>query len=359
MPSILTPEEFSRFRVLVESQTPRALRRFLDYGKRLRTGQGLEELGQWLGRILLDDGEVYPLEDRALAFEVAACEYLAEHWVELQAPPESVTVCGPVDRTLIYRHLLQDSYSPERRSAFAHLLAQRYKRSWSFIERRASDSGASGAFGAVQPLLTQFLGQVDAVEPLEGAGSSAELEKLRAEVESQLAAFDRLRGKLEDAHERTSRAQQKIEQLDKERVELRRQLSEEREAAEKLRRERSRRIRVERRAREADGELERLKTDYVKLDQRLRQMAQRLVDSERATHGSGSATIDASGLRRMDAREVLGLSGQPDEREVSLARRRFAAAFHSDRVVTLPSWVGEVFDQLLAIVNEACDRAKR
>ena len=359
MPSILNSEEFTRFRVLVESQTPRALRRFLDYGKRLRTGQGLEELGQWLGRILLDDGEVYPEEDRAMAFEVAVCEYLAERWAELQESPESVTVCGPVDKTLIYRHLLQDSYSPARRSAFARLLAQRYGKSWSFIENRATDTGASGVFGAVQPLLSQFLRQLDTAEPLDGAGSTAELDELRDEAERQRISFDRLRGKLEEAHEHSGRAQQKIEQLDKERQALGRQLSEERETAEKLRQERSRRIKVERQSREGDRELERLKVEYVKLDQRLHQMAQRLADSEGSSHGITGGRIDVSALRRMEAQEILGLPEHPGESEVSMARRRFAAAFHSDRVVSLPSWVGEAFDQLLAIVNEACDRVKR
>ena len=302
LPSIHTPDEFTRFRGLVESQTPRGLRRFLDYGKRVRTGQGLEELGQWLGRILLDDGEVYPDQDRALAFEVAACEYLAERWAELQESPESVTLCGPVDKLVIYRHLLQDSYSPQRRSAFALLLAQRYRKSWSFIESRATDSGGSTAFGAVQPLLAQFLRQLDTTDPLSDSGSTAKLDELREELERQKAAFDRLRGKLEDAHEHSGKAQKKADQLDKERQSLARQLSEEREAAEKLSEERRRRIRVERQAREGDRELEKLKLEYVKLDQRLRQMAQRVADSERASHAGASGGIDVRGLRSMDAR---------------------------------------------------------
>ncbi|MCH2465765.1 MAG: hypothetical protein MK237_07675, partial [Gemmatimonadetes bacterium] len=56
--------------------------------------------------------------------------------------------------------------------------------------------------------------------------------------------------------------------------------------------------------------------------------------------------------------EILGHPEHPGEGEVGLARRRFAAAFHSDRVVTLPPWVRQAFDQLLAMVNEACDRLK-
>ena len=40
-------------------------------------------------------------------------------------------------------------------------------------------------------------------------------------------------------------------------------------------------------------------------------------------------------------------------------RRRFAAAFHSDRAAQLPPWVRELFDRLLALVNASCDRVRR
>jgi curved DNA-binding protein CbpA len=61
----------------------------------------------------------------------------------------------------------------------------------------------------------------------------------------------------------------------------------------------------------------------------------------------------------LDPQKLLGLSAGATPEEVAQARRRFAAAFHSDRTSQLPDWVGELFDQLLGAVNAACDRSHR
>ena len=128
------------------------------------------------------------------------------------------------------------------------------------------------------------------------------------------------------------------------------QLRDARENGEKLRVERSRRIKIERQASEANRELENLRGEYVKLDRRLQQMGRRLADVE---EHRVSAIIDLSGMRKLEPTQLLGVQGPLSEREIGQIRRQFALIFHSDRVKRLPAWVGKLFDELLAVVNEA------
>jgi hypothetical protein len=79
---IFSTEVYARFCQALEKQSLRALRRFHEYEKRLESGQGLGELYQLLGKILLDDGDIYGIEDKAMAFEIVACECIANRWVE-------------------------------------------------------------------------------------------------------------------------------------------------------------------------------------------------------------------------------------------------------------------------------------
>ena len=144
-----------------------------------------------------------------------------------------------------------------------------------------------------------------------------------------------------------------MEELEKQ---LGKQLRDARENGEKLRVERSRRIKIERQANQASRELENLRAEYVKLDQRLQQMAHRLalVEDNRV-----AAIIDLSGMRRLEPAQVLGIQEPLTEREISQIRRQFAQVFHPDRVKRLPAWVGKLFDELLGLVNGACDRVKK
>ena len=87
---VITPEDIPHFQQLFEAQGLRSLRRYLDYGKRAKSSQGLGELYHWLGKILLDDGRVYNLEERAMACESTACERLASQWTQLSGPVPAV-----------------------------------------------------------------------------------------------------------------------------------------------------------------------------------------------------------------------------------------------------------------------------
>ena len=86
--------EYSKFGELVEAQDPRTLRRYLDYGKRAKSGQGLSELSQWIGKILLDalhagalnEREVRPVDERIRIDEEDA--RLDLRW-DLQRPREA------------------------------------------------------------------------------------------------------------------------------------------------------------------------------------------------------------------------------------------------------------------------------
>lgn len=370
---IFSSEEFTRFRGLVESQTPRILRHYLEYGKRVRSGHGLAELLQWLGRILLDDGQVYTLEDRARAFEIAVCERLADQWTELQVVSSGpVLVFGTVDKTALYRHILSAANSWERRAAFAQTLASRYRKNWEWIcERFASRGVGNGPEdGAGQErLLDQFLARLDDLEPLaiEGAGWDRqqlrrELEQRQAQTRQQEEELGRLQSDLEFAEDRANRAHRRLKEQETELQQLRKQWQESQGNGEKLRLERSRRIKLDRQSAEATRELERLRQEYVKLDRRLQQMAQRLAAAEQQRLADQTrlvSQIDLSALRQLDPRQVLGVDETVGVEELSQVRRRFAAAFHSDRVNQLPPWVGKLFDEVLGVVNEACDQVEK
>ena len=338
------------------------MRRYLDYGKRVKSGQGMGELYQWVGKILLDDGQVYALEDRALAFEIAASEWLADQWDELQAAAaEVVVVSGEVDKTLLYRHLLSPANSLERRTAFADLLASRYRRNWSWIDAcAAARRGEKGdGVAASMPLFSEFLNTLEEVEPLTGGPGGdlqQELEQAREEAAQGEGEITELRQDLEFAEERASRAHQRLRKLEEEERQLRRQLRDLKESTEKLRQERSRRIKLDRQAIEVTRELERLRQEYVKQEQRLQQMALRLAAAEQQRT---AMAVDLGALRQLGPAQVLGVKGPLNEEEISRKRRQFAIVFHSDRVRGLPAWVGKLFDEILSMVNEACDRARR
>lgn len=354
----------------MENQSLRRLRRQLDYGKRARGGEGMAELYQWLGRILLDDGLVYSLEERALAFEIAACERLAELWPELHlAEPESLVVSGPLDRLLLYRQLLSGRYPPPRRAALYRLLHARYPRYADWIESRAAASdGTSGleASGCLL-LLEQFLAGLEALEALpEELGSAdlalrAELTRLQEEERRRGTEISTLHRDLEFAEDRAERAHQRLRLLDEEARQLRRDLREFRENGEKLRTERRTRIESVRQSSQSQRDLARLQADYARLEQRLQSMAQRLAAAEQRPGGSpevGELRVTVGALRRLEPGQVLGLAAIPTGEELSQIRRRFAAVFHPDRVNGLPPWVRILCDEILGAVNEACDRAE-
>ena len=360
----MTTTDLETFRQLVESHSPRSLRRYLDYAKRLRSGSGLDELAQWLSRILLDDGSVYGLGDRALAFEVAACERLRDMWTRMtEVEPEVVTIGGAVDKMAIYRRLLDPGAGDARRGALLEVMKERYGKTWSWLRDAASSdrpAGTDSDHGSQHLLLDPFLEALNRIEPLDVGDASAEqLARMREEVERQEASLKTLAQELETAEDRAARAHQRAKTSESETKQLRRQLREERENGEKLRQERRRRIKVERETRESINELQRLRSEYVKLDERLREMAHRAAAAEARRGAGGSATfrIDLSPLRSLAASQLLGLRGPPGIEELNRARRRFATALHSDRVNQLPVWVGELFDELMGIINETCDRS--
>ena len=361
----ISPEEFARFRDLVEGQGPRQLRRHLDYGTRVRSGQGLSQLFQWIGKILLDDDQVYALEDKSMAFEIAVGERMAAQWPELQAAvPEDLVVGGKVDKTLIYRQILCRANPLERRAAFAALLASRYRRHWAWIRERAAAGGDGGsqADSGSDQLFDEFLKELDEVAPL-AAGSDGpggppqqELERAREELEKRESEVSELARDLDIAEDRASRAHRRLLELEKIEQQLSKQLRQERDNGEKLRAERSRRIKFERQATETEKTLERLQHEYVRLNGRLQQMGQRLATAEgRAQAPAG----DLSGVRHLEADQILGVQGPLSAGEIGELRRRFAAVFHSDRVQHLPAWVARLCDEVLSAVNQACDRLRK
>jgi hypothetical protein len=345
----------------VETQTPRALRRYLDYGKRARQGTGLGELRQWLGRILLDEGGVYTPQDQALAFEISACERIAEGLEELrQALPDLVYFTGPADKVSLYRQILSPDSGVERQAAFARIFEGRYPKNWAWIAERAAVRSRPGEGGGRDLLLEEFLEQLERVAPLsrEGLGQDRLVGFLQQELREKEAELRRLRGDLEFAEDRARRAHLNLKKAEEEGRQLHKQLREARENGEMLRQERTRRIQSDRQAAEGGAELERLRQECAKLDGRLRQMAQRLADAERR-QPVGLLRVEVPQLRQVEAGQLLGLEGSPGEEELNQVRRRFAAAFHPDRVGPLPAWVGQLFDQILGAVNEACDRLKK
>lgn len=314
-----------------------------------------------MGRILLDDNEVYSPQDQALAFEISAAERIADGWQELRrAIPDLVIFSGPVDKVFLYRQILSDEGGLERQAAFAKILETRYPKSWDWIVGRAAARNSEGEGHHRDLLLEEFLARLESLSPLsrEGLGQARLVGFLQQEVRDKEAALRRLRDDLEFAEQRTRRAHQKLKKGEEEGKELQKQLREARENGEKLRQERSRRIQLDRQAAEAGGEVERLRQECAKLDSRLRQMAQRLAEAERK-QSVVLAKVEVNQLRQVEARQLLGVEGALEEEEINQLRRRFAAALHSDRVGQLPSWVGQLFDQILSAVNEACDRLQK
>lgn len=357
---MLADTDYCAFRELVEAQSLRHLRRYLDYGKRARKGSGLTELHRWVGRILLDREAIYDLQDKASAFEIGACEWLAAHWDEVNHPEAGViTVGGAVDKVLLVRLMVGASTAPER-AGLALLFGERYRRLWSWVGERAAqlaigdDDDAGSADDDDEPatvLFTRFLEHLERLDPLPiGASTAAAERRLQRAEECE----QRLRREVAATTQRAERAAMRVESLQEELTQMRRSVRDEGENGEKLREERSRRIRIERQARDLAQDLERLKSEYLKLDGRMRESAQR--EGGRIPVGSLS---ELTQLAQQDPDRLLGLPADASEADLAQARRRFAAAFHSDRTSQLPGWVGEVFDQLLGLVNAACDRSRR
>ena len=354
----------------MESQSLRAMRRYLDYGQRCENRQGMEELYRWIGRILLDDGQVYSPEEQALAFEVAVCERLADLWPAWQdGDARQVVVSGDVDKVFLYRQMLARESPFERVAAFWKMLAEKYKKQAAWIGERVAareDPVAYETSGCL-PLLEGFLQKMEEVAALpdvvgneKSSQLERELEGAREENRKQDGELAELREELEFAEDRASRAHQRLKKLDEEVKQLRKQLREARENGGKLRNERRGRIQSQRQASQASRELEHLKGEYVKMDQRLKQMAQRLAQTEQhrfASSQSGDSRVDLSALHQLEAGKLLGVEGELSNGDLGRIRRRFAAVFHPDRINQLPAWARSLCDEVMGVINDACDRA--
>jgi hypothetical protein len=358
---VISAEELSKFRELVENQSLRSVRRNLDYDKRVKSGEGLAEFRQWLGKILLDDGTVYGTEEKALAFEVGACDSIGLQWADLrQATPEAVTIAGPLDKTVLYFMILAESQSWQRRAACAQLFAERYRKHWKWIQQSASELAAGGQDVEKNAMFYRCMEAVNDSGGIlvggDGETGASAVDRYREELEAKTAELARMEQDLEFAEDRARRAHQRIKTMDGEHKQLRTRLRAEKENGEKLREERSRRIKLERQTAEGGRDFERLKSEYLKLDQRLRSMAARATAAEQSARTSQS--FDLGAIRNYPPGQILGIDGPVSEQELSQVRRRFAAVFHPDRVEQLPAWVGTVLEELLGIINEACDRTQ-
>lgn len=345
--------------LLVEKQGLREIRRYLDYGKRIKDGAGLEEFYQWLAKILLDGGQVYAPEEQALAFEIGAGELLADQWAALnQGPAADLVLNQPLDKSAIYRLILQETAPITQRTAFLHLLGKRYKKHYNWIEELALRSGrdlfvtSSGG-----RLFNQFLHSLDEIAPLPMADGGAVAERFRRESQRQRDKLGELQKDVEFAKERAERAHKRLKDQDEEMQRLKKQLREERENGEKLRSERKSRIKSQRQSGEAQRDLDHLRREYLKLDGRLKEMANRLAVAEGRVQAD-QLRINIDALRHLNLELLLGVRNDVYEEQLGKIRRRFAAAFHPDRAGELPKWVGDLFVEVLGLVNEACDRAK-
>ncbi|MBT5059807.1 MAG: hypothetical protein HOM68_24885, partial [Gemmatimonadetes bacterium] len=99
---------YDQLRLDVERQSLRSMKRFLDYAKRVRQESGLDELAQWVARILHDPEGVYADDERALAFTVGACEWLARRWCQDMDGGAIITVTGEVDKVRLIRLLITE-----------------------------------------------------------------------------------------------------------------------------------------------------------------------------------------------------------------------------------------------------------
>ena len=295
-----------------------------------------------------------------MAFEIGACELLADQWEALQKEPAADLILNQVlDKAAIYRLALQETAPIGRRAAFLHLLERRYKKHYKWVEELAS-SRVDGAFNISSGgrLFSQFLYTLDGVAPLATAEEDKENAHLREEAERQRKKIKQLQKELEQTEKRAGSVHKRFKEQDIELQGLKRELREERENGEKLRSERKTRIKSQRQTGETQRDLDHLRREYLKLDGRLKEMASRLALSEGRSQ-AGQLKINLDGLRHLDLELLLGIGDAVDEKELGRVRRRFAAAFHPDRVVELPRWVSDFFLEVLGLVNEACDRAKK
>ena len=345
---------------LVEGQSPRGVRRYLEYGKRLKEGVGLEEFYQWIAKILLDGGTVYSIEEKAVAFEIGTCELVADLWADLvDYPRADLVLYRPLDKCGIYRAILQAGASTGRRSAFLYLLGKRYKKQYSWIgelagreqRRPFAESGSGRLYG-------QFLSTLDSRVPQMSHDEAGEVSRLKGQLEHQRQQLIALDKDLERAEDRAKKAQQGLKAQVEEMDWIKRQLREERENGEKLRSERKTRIKSQRQLGEAKRELDKLRREYIRQEARLKEMARRLTRAEQRTGGL-NWRLNIEALREMEPGCLLGLDERCDDESIGRIRRRFAAAFHPDRAGELPPWVGELFVDLLGAINEACDRAHK
>lgn len=367
--AILHPDDLPAFRRLVENQSVRHLRRQLEYGRRVRRQQGLAELYQWVGRILLDDGTTYHLEERAAAFEIAALERLAGLWPELcLSNPLAAIITGPVDRLLLYRQVLSDHYPLGVRAGLYQLLVSRYGQHGDWVRARAGSPDAAAALvdSGCDALLQRFLGALTAVEPLPeplgatlGSPPRGEADGLHEELRQRQAETVELRRELEFAEDRAERAHRRLRRLEPELRQARQELREARQNEERWREERHTRIESLRQSTQSQRDLARLQADYARLEQRLQRMAARLAAAQHAVAPPAPAElrVTVAALRRLSPAQVLGLSEPVAADQLGRVRRRFAAVFHPDRATGLPGWVRRLCDEVLGVVNEACDRA--
>lgn len=351
--SLVSGEDYSLFCTQVQDQSLRALKRFQGYGDWVKQGDGAGEFYDLLGKILLDD-RVYDLEERALAFEIVACEALAVQWPLLDGTLEEIVVLGgDLGRVALYRQLLNRDNGLDQRLAYAQVLGQKFKRHVQWIAARAQQPGPQDP--SQHPLVQRFMGLLDQVAPLPlGANppaSDPEAADGSQQTEEEIAA---LKDDLEFAEDRANRAHARIKKQEEEVQQLRRQIREERENGEKLRQERSRRIKLDRHTANAEREIESLRREYFKMERRLQVMAQRLAASEQQRQGGElPGARELAALKRLEPAFILGLDGDED---IGQIRRRFAAVFHPDRVQQMPVWVKRLFADILVVINEACDR---
>ncbi len=360
----ISPEEYQQFVALVEARSLRSLRRQFDYGRRVRSQTGLVELRHWVERVLCSRGDgVYPQSDVAAAFEIAACETLAGEWPELHLlSPDPLLISGEVNRTLLYRCLLDTRLASRQKAGFFPLLRRYYRRHMDWIVARAQQDTPGDQQGpsAWEQVAGSFLDDLCAAVPLpvgEGGSQAGSADVVKLQIEMDQLRRDRtgLEGDLEFAEDRAHRAHQRIRKLETAADASRRQLREMADAADKLRQERRMRIRLEREVTTAQKELTHLQHEYVKLDRRMQDMASRLARAHEPA-GASPLVVDIDAMRNMPAGRVLGLDDEATAAQIGEVRRRFAVIFHPDRVKQLPDWAQHMCDQILAMVNEACDR---
>ena len=347
----------------IESQSPRQLRRYLDYGKKVKRGEIDDDFCQWLIRIIADD-EVYEQEERALAFELAVGESLVDIWEGLdQANLVHLFIPGKVDRLTLYLGILDESQTWDERAAHWHLLREEYPKHWSWL-RQVHEEGITNSAklseSAVRQLFLAYCEQLRreiGIESGYSGSANREVQRLEGEVKCGVEALKAMEKDLEFAEDRAERAHARLKHMNEEMGRVRRQLKEERENGEKLRSERKVRISSQRESRQTQKELEVLRREYVKMQDRLVDMAGRLALAEQVrSQPVNRWSLDA--LRSMDHGELLGIREGMKAEDISRMRRRFANALHPDRVQDLPDWTEALFSEIMRIVNKACDRMK-